>query len=129
MTVHFPIALFISAALFLFIGVIAGSETFHTVAFFNLLLGLITSPATIAAGFLSHRFNYNRQWTGIFVGKLILTTSLITLALIALFVHVFVLESPFETGGARNLYLICVFLMAPNVMGLGFLGGKITFPA
>ncbi len=126
-SVHFPIALFLTAAVFEALGLITGFGSFHQAAFFNLTAGALVTPASIVFGFLSHRYNYGNDWNTIFMSKLFLSIVLLILSDAAVGLGIFMLSGS-PSAAALWGYRATVFMLAPTVMALGYFGGRITFP-
>jgi len=61
--------------------------------------------------------------------KILLSIVLMVLFAAALIVHFGFLTSGENGGFWYWLYTMSVLFMAPTVMGLGYYGGKITFPS
>ena len=132
-SVHFPIALGLVAALFTFLALCssatATAQLFHAVAFYNLLICAIGTPPAIATGLLSWYYNYAAVWTPIYRWKVSLSILLVVLALITLALRLLV-PATMETGSLVYwTYSLLVIALGPTVIGLGYFGGKITFPA
>ena len=132
-SVHFPIALGIVAALFTLLSLLFAGEPLHTwlrqAALFNLLISAIGTPPAIATGLLSWYYNYSSVWTPIYRAKTYLSICLCLLTILALVTR-FALIDGTETGGLWYwIYSLAVMAHAPTAMALGYFGGKITFPA
>ncbi len=127
MSVHFPIALSITAAFFTFLALIFGNQTMETVASYNLVLATLAAPASICTGLLSWYYNYGGIWTSIYRTKASLSGLLLALQLCALAIHFLGLHSSGAVG--YWVYNIVVLALAPTVMAIGYFGGKITFPS
>jgi predicted heme/steroid binding protein/uncharacterized membrane protein len=127
--VHFPIALLATAALFLVAALLLGRGWLELAALCNLAVGLCAAPVAAAAGLLSWRFNYGATWTSIFRRKVALSMMLVAVAGAALAIRVGVLGPHAERSGVWWwAYVALVLAGVPLVLGLGYLGGKITFP-
>jgi len=136
-SVHFPIALSLSAALFTALSLllefmnISFYQYFEWAALFNVLLGAIGTPVSIATGYMSWWYNYGRTATPIFRTKILLSWVLVGLFVTA-FVLRFISIGLGDAGGgiiAFRIYEVLVLAGAPVVVALGFYGGKITFPS
>ena len=128
MSVHFPIALSLAAALFTLLRPILGASVLEQVALYNLVLAALSSPAAVAAGLMSWYYSYGSAWTPIFRGKFALSLVLMALAWGAVIMR---LAAPglFGPGGVGHAaYVVLVLALAPTVILLGYLGGNITFP-
>ncbi len=126
-SVHFPIALCIAAALFSLLGLFIRDPALDKVVFYNIVLALLSTPVAIFTGVLSWYYNYNGIWTHIYRIKTYLT---ILLALE--FAVVLVVRFALAGGGGDVWFwvdMVTVLAMAPTVMALGYYGGKITFPS
>lgn len=127
-TVHFPIALCTTGALFMVLYLALGYSSLETAVIYNLGLGTAAGLPAIAAGLLSWRYGYGGLWTPIFRKKAVLSALLVLLATAALSLRL-ALPGAFGPGGSVQwVYAVLVVITAPCVLGLGFLGGNITFP-
>jgi len=125
-SVHFPIALSITAVFFTFLGLLFSSESLKTAGFYNICMALLTTPFAVSAGFLSWYHNYKKAFTTLFTAKIILSATLFILLCAALITHIMggdSAQSPYYWT-----YNLLVLFLAPNVAALGYLGGRITFP-
>ncbi len=127
-TVHFPIALSVSAALFMLAYLVLQKPALETAALLNLGVATITSPPAIFAGMLSWYYNYGGIWTPIFRKKAVLSVALTVVTVGALLARLVQPESFGPEGTLHWLYAAAVVVTAPTVISLGFLGGNITFP-
>jgi len=142
-SVHFPIALSLTGALsmtaFLAARALGGPEfsipalhatpqTFETFTLFCLILATLAAPVTIATGVLSWYYNYSAVWTGIYRWKTSLSILLATLQFSALAIRFGAVTGSDLGAPAYWLFAALVLAMAPTVIGLGYFGGKITFP-
>jgi len=129
MTVHFPIALSISAALFTFLFLVTSREAFETVGLYNLILGTIATPVAISMGLLSWYYNYGATWTRIYRWKTGLSIQLAVFEALALIIYATAVHGSAAFGFWHWAYCLLVLALGPTVMGLGYFGGKITFPS
>jgi predicted heme/steroid binding protein/uncharacterized membrane protein len=132
-SVHFPIALALVAALFTCLSLLIAAEPLRTwlrqAALFNLIVAATGTPPAAATGLLSWYYNYSAVWTPIYRAKTYLSITLAVLLAVTLCIR-FTLLGGAETGGAWYwIYSLLVLAHAPVVLGLGYFGGKITFPA
>lgn len=127
-TVHFPVALTLTATLFTLIGWIFSSAFFITAGFTNLIVATLATPAAIATGYLSFHHNYGHKWTRTFRLKQILSMTLLGVSILAILIHLIAPGDIQEPGFWLHAYMFLVFLLAPIVGGTGYLGGTITFP-
>jgi len=130
-TVHFPIALGLVAALFILLSLVFGGWSaapyLARAAFYNLVVSALTMAPAIATGLLSWYYNYSAVWTPIYRAKTALSIVLVVLTLAALALKLFVVGS--GAGPAFWVYALLVLAQAPTVVALGYYGGKITFPS
>jgi len=127
-SVHFPIALCTTAALFVLLALIFGIPSLERAALYNLGLGVLAAPAAILTGLLSWRYNYGGVWTPIFRRKTALSVLLLLLAAVALTLRLALPESFGPEAPLHWVYAVLVLAHAPTVAAIGFLGGNITFP-
>jgi predicted heme/steroid binding protein/uncharacterized membrane protein len=127
-SVHFPIALSITSALFTFLALITSNSMLAKVALYNVIVATIATPFAITAGALSWYYNYGAVWTSIYRKKTFLSAQLVILQLAALVIYVSAVRGSGMAGTWYWIYSFLVLALAPTVMGLGYLGGKITFP-
>lgn len=128
-SVHFPIALGVVAAAFLVASLLLEKRVFESAALLNLAAAVLCAPPAIGAGLLSWRFNYGGIWTPIFLRKAVLSCVLLCLSVSALAVRLGVIGPHGATTGPWWwVYVGLVLVHVPVVLGLGYLGGKITFP-
>ena len=129
-SVHFPIALTIISAILIVAGHLLPSFAvkLHTAAKVDLVLAALFTVPAIATGFLSHYYNYGNKWTAIFKIKLILSAIFSSVFLITLLLLFVIVESDFISSSMQIFFATLVFILAVNVMGLGYFGGRITFP-
>jgi predicted heme/steroid binding protein/uncharacterized membrane protein len=132
-SVHFPIALGLVAALFTLMSLLYSADPLHTwlrqAALFNLLISALGTPPAIATGLLSWYYNYSSVWTPIYRAKTYLSICLCVLTALALVLRFAVLDGAETSGMWYWIYNLVVIAHAPTVMALGYFGGKITFPA
>jgi predicted heme/steroid binding protein/uncharacterized membrane protein len=128
-TVHFPIALGVVAALFLAGSLVLARPIFELAALLDLAAAVLFAPAAIVAGLLSWRYNYGGIWTTTFLRKAMLSSLLLCVSVGALVIRIgWIGVYGVTRGPLWWSYVGLVFLQVPVVLGLGYLGGKITFP-
>lgn len=135
-SVHFPIALMVVASL-LHIGAwfltgtpLCGLTTAScgvdvnlclNAALYCLVLGTVLAPVAIGTGMVDWWYQFGGKLTALFAWKLGLSALFMGLALAALAIRLALPE-------ATVLFDLLVILLAPIALGLGFVGGRITFP-
>jgi uncharacterized membrane protein len=128
-SVHFPIALCVSAAFLAGLSLFVTDPALERAVTYNLILAALSTPVSIFTGLLSWYYNYNGIWTHIYRMK-----TYLSIILVILFVVVLVARFGFLSGSETGrfwywIHTATVLAMAPTVMGLGYYGGKITFPS
>ncbi len=128
-SVHFPIALIMTAAFLTLLGWLLNRAPVMHTGFFNLILGTMATPVAYGTGYLSFHFNYGHKWTKTFRMKQILAIIVFIFAILAVISGSIAYTKMIEGGFFRNAYLVLtVFLLPPLVGATGYLGGTITFP-
>ncbi len=129
-SVHFPIALCISASLFTFLGMVTPLPHMTEAAYYNLIVAALVTPVSITTGLLSWYYNYSGIWTHIYRVKTYLSI-LLAVLLLAAFAILFAKTEAVMAGSGSWYwtYSMAVLALAPTVIGLGYFGGKITFPS
>lgn len=125
---HFPIGLGVAVSLFALGSLALDAAGLDQAAMWDLFLAAAVAPFSIAAGLLSWRFNYGGIWTPIFRGKAGLSLLLLAVLATAVAVRLMIVEDEPEDGAWRWAYRCLLFAVAPLVISLGRLGGKVTFP-
>lgn len=129
-SVHFPIALCLAAAVFTFLGVITPLPYMAEASYYNLILAALGTPVSIVTGVLSWYYNYSGIWTHIYRMKTYLSILLVVLLSAAFAILFAALDGVVAGSGFWYwAYTVVVLAMAPTVVGLGYYGGKITFPS
>lgn len=131
-SVHFPIALGLVAALLTLPELaLHGSplgQTLQAVAWWMVLVSaLFTLPAALT-GLWSWVYNYASVMSPVYRWKLGLTIALCLLAAVTVTLHWLEGAQIAAGGPAYWLYSLLVLLHGPVVLGLGWFGGRITFP-
>jgi len=132
-SVHFPIALGLVAALFTALALLYHEQpvayTFRESTYYLLLVCVLSTPPAIATGLLSWVYNYSTIWTPIYRMKVGLSVVLVVLSLAALIIRWAVPPEVLHGGVWYWTYTLIVLVLGPVVVGLGYYGGKITFPS
>lgn len=129
-SVHFPIALCISASLFTLLGMATPLPHMKEASYYNLIVAALGTPVSIATGLLSWYYNYSGIWTHIYRVKTYLSILLVLLLFAAFTILIAKTGGVLAGSGLWHwAYSMTVLALAPTVMGLGYFGGKITFPS
>ncbi len=127
-SVHFPIALSVAGAVFTAIGLVLGNAVMESAGLFDLAFGALAAPGAIAAGLLSWKYNYGGTMTGKFRLKIVLSAVYILVAWAAVAIRLLV-PSAAQTGTVPQIVYTGLVLALPvAALGLGYVGGTITFP-
>jgi len=126
-SVHFPIAYTLAAAVLLILNLLTNSLSFETAGYYLLWGSVIMAAVAMVLGVMSWSFNYGRVLKGAFVGKIVLSILFLIVGVIALTLRVsdpgsFVTRDP--TGWVYFGLVIVMALLAP---ALGWLGGVIMY--
>jgi len=121
-SVHFPIALCVVASLLHFVALVADCPNCETVAYWNLVLGLLSSPLPIFSGFVDWIYQFGGRPTRLFLAKIVLSVVFVVAGGIILMLH------HFGGGDLTFVYHLLYLSFAPQVLALGMIGGRITFP-
>lgn len=127
-TVHFPTAYFVAAALFTTLHIIHPSWLsfdFEAMAVAMLALGILFTPVAAVTGMLTWWVNYSLEVTPFVVRKLIFTATLVLAELACLVMR---FGGFVQDPGAKWIYTGLVFWLAINVVILGYYGGQMVFP-
>ncbi len=131
-SVHYPIALgFFAALLTLPAIAMRGTQlgsTLETVAWWMVLISAIFTPPAAITGLWSWTYNYGGKLNDIYRWKLGLTITLCIVAALTVSLRWLQAEQIDAGGTAYWVYSLLVIAHAPLVLGLGWFGGKITFP-
>jgi len=129
-SVHFPVALIAIAAMLDVAVVVLGlcscvsGELLAigtSASIVNLFLGVLLAPAAILSGLVDWKYQFDGVATRLFQWKIGLSALFMVVGGLALVVVL--------TGGFGGpLYHVLLWSLAPMVLALGFVGGKITFP-
>lgn len=129
MVVHFPMAVFIIAPLFLaWYYLISPLQGLLDAIFYLYLLGTLSLPVAIVTGLLAWLVNYSGKANPLIIRKtifsfLLLITDLIIMA--ALIVKPAILQNP---AGPDLIVPVLIFFCLPLASIIGEHGGKLVFP-
>lgn len=126
-SVHFPIALYFAAALFLTLGLIFPRESYEQASFYVLTVAVPFTPVAYLTGFYYWRTKYKGYRTPLFDKKLILGAVLWGLGLVLVIVRGMDPYVAYIPGIKHWLYLAGVYIAAALPVPLGYLGGKLVF--
>jgi uncharacterized membrane protein len=122
MVVHFPIALFMAASLFILLALLFQRGSFEIASFYLLLLGAISSPFAMATGLLTWWINYRFKLNYFVKRKIQLSI------LLLIFEAILVVWRISQVKISHPFYVIMMVLLTPIVSLLGYYGGQLTFP-
>ena len=128
-SVHFPIALCIAAAVFTVLGLLFHLPSLEKAALYNIILAAAATPVSLTTGVLSWYYNYSGIWTHIYRMKTFFSILLVVFLAAALLIYFLCLSGSAQVGPWYWVYNCIVLAQAPTVIGLGYFGGKITFPS
>lgn len=122
-SVHFPIAFCVAASFLHFVALVIDCPTCETVAHWNLIMGLVTSPLPIFSGFVDWIYQFSGRPTSLFLAKIVLSVVFVVVGGLVLVLQYF--------GGGEStlIYHLLYLSFGPQVLALGFIGGRITFPS
>lgn len=129
MVVHFPMAFFITAPLFLaWYHIISPVQGLLDAIFYLYILGTLSLPVAIATGLLAWLVNYSGKANPLIIRKtvfsfVLLISDLIILA--ELIIKPSVLQNP---SGTEWIIPVLIFLGLPLASIIGEHGGKLVFP-
>lgn len=86
----------------------------------NLFLGVLLAPAAILSGLVDWKYQFDGVASRLFQWKIGLSVLFMVVGGVALLCLI--------TGFGGPLYHLLLWSLAPMVLALGFVGGKITFP-
>jgi predicted heme/steroid binding protein/uncharacterized membrane protein len=121
-SVHFPIAFCAAASFLHFVALVIDCPTCETVAYWNLVMGLVTSPLPIFSGFVDWIYQFAGRPTQLFLAKIVLSVLFVVVGGVVLALR------HFGGGEPGIIYHLLYLSFAPQVLALGFIGGRITFP-
>jgi len=127
-SIHFPIAVFLTAALFHLLFLLTGRVSLASAGLYAFVFAALMTPPAIASGFLSWWLNYNSTLTSIFRKKIAGSLLLLLIAAAALALRLSNPEIVLNRGAWGWAYHALVLAAGPVVAFIGFQGGKITFP-
>ena len=127
MTVHFPIALGLLAAILSVASLASDLACLEAASFYNLIAAALAAPAAIGAGLLSWWYNHGGIPTPAIKKKIAGSALLMLLLLLALALRLFAVQQPGTAEPAYLAYLAVLALSAACLPLLGRIGGSISF--
>jgi len=129
MVVHFPMAIFIIAPLFLaWYHLIGPAPGLLDAIFYLFILGTLSLPVAILTGLLAWMVNYSGKANPLIIRKTIFSFVLFVFDLIimaAVITKPAILQNP---AGREWIILVLIFLCLPLASIIGEHGGKLVFP-
>ncbi|MDY0328040.1 MAG: 2-oxoacid:acceptor oxidoreductase subunit alpha [Arcobacteraceae bacterium] len=127
MTVHFPIALHLFAAVINVLFLLNPKESYEVIVFYSLFIATIMGGVAMVPGILSWWVNYDFSTAKAFVVKLIVSVITFILGVIAINIYYANPASIYEYSFDGIVYHFIVLITGVNVIILGYYGGKITW--
>ncbi len=129
MVVHFPMAIFIIAPLFLaWYYLVSPAQGLLEAVLYLYILGTLSLPAAIITGILAWLVNYFGKPNPLIIRKTVFSVLLLIFDVIivaALIISPAILQNP---TGWENIIPVLIFLCLPLVSIIGEHGGKLVFP-
>ena len=128
-SVHIPNGVLPVAVLFLLLGLLTGSSTLNTAAFYNIAFVALAMPLVIFTGYLDWQRRFGGSMTPVFRTKMICAGIVTVIAIVLVIWRLFDPHVVTAWGAGRWLYVL-LHLIALGAAGLaGYMGGKlIIFP-
>lgn len=128
-TAHFPIALHIYAGIFNVLFLFDKTNLYEQMVFYSLAIATIAGIGSMITGLFSWWVNYNLSRGKNFIIKIYLANITLVLGLVGMGIYFYAKESIYTLDAIGIVYHSIVFLTVFSVMGLGYYGGKISWPA
>ena len=125
--VHFTNALYPVALFFLILSYFYQRDAMRFAYFHLMLLAAFSVPISYITGFIEWKQKYKGARVRIFTRKLRLGMVLLALGVTCTFWYGFDPDVLNKGGGLRTVFLFLNFAILPNVIYLGYLGGKLVF--
>jgi predicted heme/steroid binding protein/uncharacterized membrane protein len=122
MVVHFPIALFMVASLFILLTLFFHKDSFEIASLYLLILGAVSTPFAMGTGLLTWWVNYRLKLNYFVKRKIQLSILLLILEVILILWRIS------QPQIFHPLYVVMMILLTPIVSLLGYYGGQLTFP-
>lgn len=125
--VHFPAALYPTAALLFTLGLFFPQQYFEISSYYVLVVAAPITPLAYATGYYYWRTKYKGYNTPLFDKKRYLGAVLWSLGFILVAVRGLNPVIAYAPGIKSWLYMGCIYLAALLPLPLGYLGGKLVF--
>jgi predicted heme/steroid binding protein/uncharacterized membrane protein len=129
MLIHFPTAFCTVASFTALLYLALRVEVLESFALYCVVISALATPPSIVTGLVSWRYSYGGVRTPLFRAKIRLSAGLAVLLFAALAVRFAAVDGPDSTPAAFWVYQALVLALAPTVIRLGYVGGRITFPS
>lgn len=126
--IHFPMGLFVFAALMQVVFFMTSNASFETAAFYAVVVATLGAIPSMGSGMLSWWINYDMTLTSIFRNKLLLSVMLIAAGGFLVVVRLMIPEISSRLDILSYFYNGALLATAPLTMLLGYNGGRITWP-
>ena len=128
MVVHFPMAFFMAASIFLFwYYVISPARPLLDAIFYMHILGTLSFPFTLITGWLSWKVNYFGKPIGNITRKIIFSIVVLIFDIVVLISIAGNLEMLANPQGIQIVIPIVIFLYLPIVAYIGQQGGDLVY--
>jgi predicted heme/steroid binding protein/uncharacterized membrane protein len=128
MVVHFPIVFMIATTGFTILYLLTGYRSFETTAWHCLWGGVLFTPVAIATGLFTWWINYEAEWLRQVIIKMVLSSLLFFIALIALIWRYRNPDILASWGTGSLVYFGLIFTLTPLVVAIGWFGATLSFP-
>ena len=126
--IHLPLGSISLSLILELIFLFTKDGSFETAAFYALFFGWFGLLSAILSGLLSWWINYELAWTSIFRKKLTLSLCLLVVCGLTVAVRLYDPGVAHQAGFSFFLYHLLFFTCPPLAFGLGYYGGRITWP-
>lgn len=126
--IHFPMGLYVFAALMQAVFFLTSNASFETAAFYAIVVATLGAIPSMGSGMLSWWINYDMTLTSIFRNKLFLSVVLIAAGVFLVSARVMIPEISSRLDLLSYAYNVVLMATAPLTMLLGYNGGRITWP-
>jgi predicted heme/steroid binding protein/uncharacterized membrane protein len=127
-SVHFSIAYSIAVPLLSVLYVLTGELSFETAAYYMLLFGFLSAPASVVSGFFSWKTTYEGRINSIFTRKIAFAAIMLVIITICFFWRTLNPNIIITGTDSSYIYLSLTTSLIPIATILGYYGGKIVYP-